>query len=425
MENEGALGMNCEIIAVGTELLLGQIANTNAQFLSRELSEIGVNVYFHSVVGDNPERLRSAIHTAQSRSDLIIFTGGLGPTKDDLTKETIASYLGLKLIVDETALARIKAYFENRGLPLTENNKKQANVFENSTVLPNDNGMAPGMFLSKDEKYYMLLPGPPNELNPMFQNYGRPIIENLLPKKESIQSRVLRFFGIGESALEKELEDLIEKQTNPTIAPLATDGEVTLRLTVKHAEKSERNRLLDDLEEKIRRRVGKYIYGYDDTSLVETMAKLLHDKQFTLAAAESLTGGYFQQSITSIPGVSSWFKGGIVSYWTEIKSDILQVQKETIERCGVVSAECAKEMAENVRRLFDADIGVSFTGVAGPDKLEDKEPGTVYIGVSIQGISTKSFYLMLNGNREDIRRRSVKHGAWAILRTVYGQYMNN
>src|SRR5690606_28558690 len=258
MENEGGVGMNCEIIAVGTELLLGQIANTNAQFLSRELSELGVNVYFHSVVGDNPERLRSAIHTAQSRSDLIIFTGGLAPTKDDLTKETIASYLGLKLIVDETALARIKAYFENRGLPLTENNKKQANVFEHSTVLPNDNGMAPGMFLSKDEKYYMLLPGPPNELNQMFQNYGRPIIENLLPKNERIHYRVLRILGIGESALDKELVDLIEKHTNPTIAPLATDGEVTLRLTVKHAEKSERNRLLDDLEEKIRRRVGKY-----------------------------------------------------------------------------------------------------------------------------------------------------------------------
>jgi len=416
--------MDCEIIAVGSELLLGQIANTNAQFLSRELSEIGVNVYFHSVVGDNANRLLETIRHAETRADIIIFTGGLGPTKDDLTKETIANHLKRKLVFDEEALARIETFFRKRGLPVTENNMKQAYVLENSVVLPNDNGMAPGMFLKTDKKFYMLLPGPPNELQPMFSKYGKKILESILPTRETIQSRVLRFFGIGEAALEKELEDLFLEQSNPTIAPLATDGEVTIRLTVKHKEETVRKKLLDELEGKIRSRVGQFIYGYDNTSLIEELVLLLKEKQLTLSCSESLTGGYFQEQVTSIPGVSTLFKGGIVAYWTDIKRDLLKVREETINKHGVVSKECAKEMAENVREFFSTDIGISFTGVAGPEKQEGKEPGTVFIGVAIRGKETRVYSVMLHGNREDIRRRAVKHGAWAIIKNLKKQNEN-
>lgn len=260
--------MNAEIIAVGSELLLGQIANTNAQFLSKQLAEIGINVYYHTVVGDNPARLADVIKISQSRSDLIIFTGGLGPTKDDLTKETIAKMLDKQLVFDEDALHSIEDYFKRTNRHMTENNKKQALVIDGSTILPNDHGMAPGMALEVNKITYMLFPGPPKELNPMFLSYGAPFLLESLGVVERIESRVLRFFGIGESQLETELEDLIDNQTNPTIAPLAGDGEVTIRLTAKHSSLEAANQLLDETEAEILKRVGPFLYGYDSTSLV-------------------------------------------------------------------------------------------------------------------------------------------------------------
>lgn len=407
--------MNAEIIAVGSELLLGQIVNTNARFISKELSYIGVNVYYHTVVGDNPERLRSAIETAEKRSNLIIFTGGLGPTKDDLTKETIAAYLGVKLIHDDKALDSLEEYFHKTNRFMTENNRKQALVLDGSQVLQNDHGMAPGMVLSTNLCTYMLLPGPPKEMEPMFQNYGVQSLHKMLQTNERIISRVLRFFGIGESKLETEIEDLIDSQQNPTIAPLAADGEVTLRITAKHQDEDIANNLINEVEKEIQSRVGQYFYGYDSTSLMNEVFKKLDDLDLTIACAESLTGGLFQQEITSIPGAGDVFKGGVVCYATDVKKNVLNVKKETIDTVGVVSAPCASELAVNVRNLIGADIGISFTGVAGPTEQEGKPVGTVFIGISIGDKEPYVKQLQLAGSREGIRLKAVKNGCYLLL----------
>lgn len=410
--------MNAEIIAVGTELLLGQIANTNAQFISKELADLGINVYYHTVVGDNSSRLKSAIAIAESRSNLIIFTGGLGPTKDDLTKETIAAHLGKNLVYDSESLKSIESYFEKTNRHMTENNRKQAMVIEGSHVLPNDHGMAPGMAIVMDKRIYILLPGPPSEMQPMMAHYGYDYLASKLTDREKIVSRVLRFFGIGEAALETEIEDLIEQQTNPTIAPLAGDGEVTLRLTAKHSSFSEAERLLDLTEAQIRLRVGQFLYGYDESSLLEEAMKLLKQHGLTIAVAESLTGGMFQQQITTVSGASKVLKGGVVCYTNEVKRNILNVSEEIIQRDGVVSEACAAELARNVAELLNAKIGISFTGVAGPDEQEGKPVGTVFIGLHHEGRPTIVKQLRLSGNRDSIRNRTVKFGFHLLIQNL-------
>jgi nicotinamide-nucleotide amidase len=410
--------MNAEIIAVGSELLLGQIVNSNAKFLSSQLAELGINVYYHTAVGDNSERLKSVIQIAQKRSDLIIFTGGLGPTKDDLTKETIAELLGKRLVIDQHALDQITQYFQKINRVMTENNKKQALVLEGSTVLKNDFGMAPGMAISVNGITYMLLPGPPKEMEPMFLNYGRKYLMESFLLEDRIVSRVLRFFGIGESQLETEIQDLIDSQTNPTIAPLASDQEVTLRLTAKHSSYEAAEKMLDEVEAKIQQRVGRFFYGYGSTSLAEELFKNLRQHKLTLASAESLTGGLFTENLTAIPGSSSIMKGGIVCYSNEIKEQILQVNRSTLTTEGAVSEACAKEMAENVRRIMQADIGISFTGVAGPAEIEEKPVGTVYIGIAKRNEPTKVFSLRLAGNRQSIRNRAIKYGCYYLLKNL-------
>jgi nicotinamide-nucleotide amidase len=410
--------MNAEIIAVGSELLLGQIVNTNARFLSQQLADLGINVYFHTVVGDNPDRLKSAIEIAEKRADLIIFTGGLGPTKDDLTKETIARHLGKDLVIDENALASIQSYFQRTNRVMTENNRKQAIVLRGAHILPNDHGMAPGMVIESNGHKYMLLPGPPKELEPMFTQYGYQALANENSVREVIVSRVLRFFGIGEAALETEIIDLIDAQSNPTIAPLAGDGEVTLRLTAKHVDAKKAESLLDDLEDTINQRVGVFLYGYDNTSLLEELMKTLKTRKLTMTAAESLTGGLFQQELTAISGASSVFSGGIVCYSNDVKQQFLQVRRETLESHGSVSEQCARELAENASKLFNTDIGISFTGVAGPEELEGKPVGTVFIGIAIKGRSTIVEKLTLGGTRQANRNRAVKYGCYYLLRTI-------
>ncbi|MDP4171297.1 MAG: competence/damage-inducible protein A [Bacillota bacterium] len=410
--------MNAEIIAVGSELLLGQIVNTNARFLSVQLAEMGINVYYHTVVGDNPDRLRSAIQIAEGRADLIIFTGGLGPTKDDLTKETISTHLGKKLVTDENAMKSIELYFERTERIMTENNRKQALILEDSFVLPNEHGMAPGMCLTLNERTYMLLPGPPKEMEPMFLKFGHSALLGKMDRQDQIVSRVLRFFGIGEAMLETEIEDLIDKQSNPTIAPLASDGEVTLRLTAKHSIFETAIELINQTEAKILARAGQYFYGYDQTSLMLELTKAIIDKGWTIASAESLTGGMFQQEFTTIPGAGSLLKGGIVCYTNEVKQELLNVNKHTIEELGVVSAQCAAEMAENVAKLLNADIGVSFTGVAGPDELEGQPVGTVFIGISLKGQPTITEKLHLGGSREANRIRSVKYACHFLINAL-------
>ncbi|MFZ3587848.1 competence/damage-inducible protein A [Bacillus sp. DJP31] len=408
--------MNAEIIAVGSELLLGQIANTNAQYLSKQLAELGVNVYFHTVVGDNPHRLQQAIEVAQKRADLLLFTGGLGPTKDDLTKETIASVLDKNLIMDNEALHFIEEYFRKVKRVMSENNKKQAIVLEGSLILKNQHGMAPGMFLTKEDKYYMLLPGPPMEMQPMFINFGRNAILKELKIQERIESRVLRFFGIGESQLETDISDLIESQSNPTIAPLAAENEVTLRLTAKHRSIDGAKALLDQAEHKIQERVGHFFYGYDDTSLaIEVMTKL-QNHNLTISCAESVTGGLFSQNLTRLPGASNVVGGGVVCYSNEIKQNVLNVSANTLQSFGAVSEACAKELAENIKKMMRTDIGISFTGVAGPDPLEEKPVGTVYVGIARQNGVTKVYSLTLAGGRDSIRERAVKYGLYYLLK---------
>ncbi|HLO12395.1 MAG TPA: competence/damage-inducible protein A [Pseudoneobacillus sp.] len=407
--------MNAEIIAVGSELLLGQIVNTNARYLSQQLAELGVNVFYHTVVGDNPNRLEQALITAETRSDIIVLTGGLGPTKDDLTKETIAKHLHTQLTMDSVALKSIEQFFARTKRNMTDNNKKQALVLENCFVLKNDNGMAPGMLLKKNQKIYILLPGPPKEMEPMFYTYGRQALLNELDNKDKIISRVLRFFGIGEAQLETDIEDIIDQQTNPTIAPLASDGEVTLRITAKHHDESEAISLLDQLEINIRKRVGQYLYGYNNTSLIKETFFLLQSNKLTIACAESLTGGLFQEQFTTIPGAGDLLKGGVVCYTNEAKMTLLNIKPETIQQNGVVSEACAIELAENIAKTLNTDVGISFTGVAGPDELEGKPVGTVFIGIYIKGKASFAKKLELAGSREAIRTRTVKYGCYYLL----------
>lgn len=402
--------MNAEIIAVGSELLLGQIVNTNARFLSQQLAELGVNVFFHTVVGDNPDRLKQALTIAETRADIILLTGGLGPTKDDLTKETIAKHLNTKLVMNAFALQSIEQFFARTKRVMTENNKKQALVIENCLVLQNDNGMAPGMLFKQNEKIYILLPGPPKEMEPMFMTYGRQTLLKQLDTNEEIISRVLRFFGIGEATLETEIEDLIDSQTNPTIAPLASDGEVTLRLTAKHPDKKEAIRLIDEVEREINTRVGQFFYGYDTTSLMNEAFSLIKTKGLTIACAESLTGGKFQEQFTTIPGAGDLLKGGVICYSNEVKMNLLDVNPLTIKHAGAVSEECARELAVNVAEKLNSNIGISFTGVAGPSELEGKPVGTVFIGIFIKGREPIVEKLELAGSREAIRTRAVKYG---------------
>lgn len=408
--------MNAEIIAVGSELLLGQIVNTNAQFLSKQLAHIGINVYHHTVVGDNPTRLKTALEIAEGRADLIIFTGGLGPTKDDLTKETIAAHLGSELVHDEQALRSIEQYFQRVNRIMPPNNRKQALILAGSHILPNDHGMAPGMILTNNQHTYMLLPGPPFEMEPMYTEYGERALLNLLEANEKIVSRVLRFFGIGESQLETEIEDLIDGQENPTIAPLATDGEVTIRLTAKHQSEETALNLIKQTEEKILARVGEFLYGYDATSLMNELFHLLQEQDLTIACAESLTGGMFQERMTALPGAGDVFKGGVVCYATEVKNKVLHVKKEITDTDGVVSRACAAELAVNVKDLIKTNIGLSFTGVAGPSEQEGKPVGLVYIGIAINDQPVHVEKLQLAGTRDGIRERTVKYGCYFLLK---------
>ncbi|MDQ0253644.1 nicotinamide-nucleotide amidase [Evansella vedderi] len=408
--------MNGEIIAVGSELLLGQIVNSNAKYLSEQLSHIGINVYHHSVVGDNETRLSEVLAVACNRSDLIIITGGLGPTKDDLTKETVAKFLGRNLVYDQETEKRIEAYFKQRDRTMTENNRKQAMIIEGAHVFPNDHGLACGIGIKADVQIIML-PGPPSELKPMFETYVAPYLGKQLKKQAFIESRVLRFFDIGESQLVKEIDDLLETQSNPTIAPLASDGEVTLRLTVNGDQKELNRTLLDETQEKILQRVGKYFYGVGEESLFHKLVSLLKEYNKTVTTAESLTGGLFASEITTIPGVSNVFSGGYITYSNKMKMDQLFVPESLLSEAGAISCECAKEMAKNAKAKGKSDYGISFTGVAGPDPLEGKPPGLVYIGISSEE-KTECFELKLAGSRPNIRGRSVKYGAYYLLQWI-------
>ena len=404
--------MHAEVISVGTEILLGQITDTNSTFISQRLAELGIDVYFKTVVGDNEKRLLQALEIASGRSDMVILSGGLGPTKDDLTKQTVARFLNCGLLTDRDALEYIEEYYRQNNRKMTDNNLLQAKYLEGSVSLPNESGMAVGSYYqNQNGPDFILLPGPPSEMRPMFDKEAMPRLKKNYAKEHLLFSRVLRFYGIGESQLVTELDDLINGQTNPTIAPYAKVGEVTLRLTAQADSKESAKEILDETEQVISKRVGQYLYGYgDDNSLPKVVVEKLKHRGLTVSASESLTGGSFQKAVTDIAGSSQIFPGGFVTYSASAKENLLDIPKEIIIENGVVSEATAKWMAERTRIKMDTDFGVSFTGVAGPDTLEGNPAGTVWIGISQRGRQTAAFEYHFYGDRDAVRIRSVLAG---------------
>ncbi|MDC3416330.1 competence/damage-inducible protein A [Aquibacillus salsiterrae] len=399
-----------EIIAVGTELLLGQIANTNAQWISQQLADYGIHVYYHGVVGDNLERVKSVFEDANKRSDLIFVTGGLGPTDDDLTREAFAAITNKTIKEDTVTMDKIEQYFVKANRQMTPNNRKQAHVFEDAYVFQNPVGMAPGMYVETTTARWIFMPGVPREMKSLMTEGVLPYLKQQLQLNTVIKSRMLRFIGIGESQLEHDLKQIIDHQSNPTIAPLAQEGEVALRLSAKAANDQEANRLIDETEKEILNRVGQYFYGYDEVSIQQQLVNVLNAKSQSIAAAESLTGGKFVEGLVSIPGASSVVQGGVVCYAPSVKQNVLNVPKEILEQFGTVSQECANELARNVCSLLNATIGISFTGVAGPDKVEGKDVGRVHISIFHASGKLISEKFDFQGDREAIRTRTVKKG---------------
>ncbi|ACL75054.1 competence/damage-inducible protein A [Ruminiclostridium cellulolyticum] len=393
--------MRAEILAVGTELLLGQIANTNAQYISSKLPEAGVGVYYHSVVGDNPDRLEDCLKLALKRCDIVITTGGLGPTQDDLTKETISRVCGKKLVLHQESLNDIRNYFSSLGRQMTPNNEKQAYMPEGCIILKNTNGTAPGCIIETGGKIVVMLPGPPAEMKPMFLDYVIPYFKN--KGAYSIESVILRVFGIGESAMETKIMDLIDAQTNPTIATYAKEGEVSIRVTASVLKGESADSILIPVVNEIKRRTGDNLYSDKDKTLDAVVAELLTKNNITIGTAESCTGGLISEKLTDIPGISQVFMGGAVTYSNEAKVEYLGVKEQTIKAHGAVSRETASEMAEGIRKRLKTDIGISVTGIAGPGGGTAEKPvGLVYIGLSSEsGTVTKE--LRLSGNRKKIR----------------------
>lgn len=399
--------MNAEVLAVGTELLMGQIANTNAQYISARLPDIGIGVYYHSVVGDNPVRLKECLRLSLSRSDIIIMTGGLGPTQDDLTKETVAEAMNRKLVLDQESLDKMEAFFKGLNRTMTKNNIKQAYLPERSIIVRNSNGTAPGCIMEEGGKTVIMLPGPPSEMKPMFEET---VLPYLTEKSEfRLESKFLRIFGIGESAMESMIMDLIDKQTNPTIAPYAKDGEVTLRLTAKYPKAGEHEDLLAPVEAEIRKRLGDSVYSSENKNMEEVAADLLLKTGTTIAVAESCTGGLVASKLTDIPGISAVFDRGLVTYSNRSKVQLLGVRQETLDRYGAVSEQTAREMAEGVRKNSGTDLGLSITGIAGPGGGTPEKPvGLVYAALAHKdGVVCKE--LKLWGSRNRIRNVTTLH----------------
>lgn len=403
--------MVTELIAVGTEILLGNIVNTNSAYLSEKCAELGLAVYYQSVVGDNPDRMKSVIKTALDRSDVIILTGGLGPTEDDLTKEITAEVMGFPLVEDlhtkELMEAYLKEYEKNHPQRrITKNNYKQTMVPKGSIVLDNHNGTAPGLIMEKKGKIAILLPGPPNEMVPMFEESVYPYLRKKQP--EIIYSRMVKICGIGESQVAEEIQDLIEKQTNPTIAPYAKTGEVHLRITAKAEDEKKCKEMIKPIVHELKKRFGKNVFATkEEKTLEEAVVDLLKEKNMTLSLAESCTGGAVAARIVNVPGASEALMCGFVTYTNRAKRKCLGVKKSTLKNEGAVSANCAKEMAKGGAKAAETDVCLSVTGLAGPGGGTEETPvGTVFMGCCCAGkTTTREFHF--TGNRSRIRGQAV------------------
>ncbi len=410
--------MTAEILAVGTELLMGQIANTDAQYISQRLAELGIFVYFHSVVGDNPARLEETLKRALDRSDIVITTGGLGPTKDDLTKEVIARTMNRKLVLNDDVLNKVRDFFMRKHRVMPKNNEKQAYLPDNSVMIPNSNGTAPGCIIEDEEKAVIMLPGPPKEMQPMFNDTVFPYLKQKTGLV--LVSKMLKIFGIGESDMESRLMDLIDKQDNPTIAPYVSQGEITVRVTARCASKEEASQLLNPVVNEIKERLGSLVYAEEGETLEQVVFNLLKGKGLIISTAESCTGGLLAGRITSLPGASKIFEQGYVTYANKVKINELGVKEETINKYGAVSCETALEMLEGLRKKTSAQVCVSISGIAGPDGGTPEKPvGLVYIGVSVlDRVLCKSFELM--GDRERVRNDACMRALDMIRRVLLG-----
>ena len=396
-----------EIISVGTELLLGHVTNTDARDISEMLSKIGINVKYHTVVGDNPERLRQCVETAKSRADIIITTGGLGPTCDDLTKQILAEAFGLRLVENKAEREGLYDYIRY-GKKFTDNNFTQAMLPEGCTVFHNNCGTAPGCGFEKDGKIVVMIPGPPKECNAMFRESALPYLRKL--SEELIVSHSVRIFGLGESSVDDIFAEEMNRMTNPTMAPYAKECDCLLQITAKAKSVDEAEKMIAPVMEHVMQRLGDVVYGVDVECIEESVIKLLREKNMTFSAAESCTGGELAKRFTDMPGASAFFKGGVVTYTNEAKAKLLGIDPALIEEKGAVSYEVAKVMAENVRALLGTDIGVGVTGLAGPDGDGVHEVGTVFVSLAVEGETfVKELHMGAMRTRSFIRRMAGNH----------------
>lgn len=414
--------MTVEIICVGTELLLGNIVNTNAAYLAEKCAGLGLSCYYQSVVGDNEERLAEALRTAMDRSDIVILSGGLGPTEDDLTKETAAAVLGRELLMNEECRDGIARFFELRGLQPTENNWKQARIPEGGVPLVNHNGTAPGVILTHGETHVILLPGPPAELIPMFEESVRPFLDNLEPG--IIYSQTVKICGVGESEVETAVRDLIDVQENPTIATYAKTGEVHVRVTAKAEDEKTAKKLVKPMVKELKSRFGNDIYTTEeDTTLEKAVVDLLLANNLTVTCAESCTGGLLSGRLINIPGVSDVYKCGYVTYSNKAKRRLLGVKKSTLQKHGAVSPQTAEEMVKGAAFTSKSDVAVAVTGIAGPDGGSGEKPvGLVYIACNVKGKVTVREY-QFSGSRSKIREASVS-AALTLMRSCMLEYFS-
>ena len=398
--------MKAEIITVGTEILLGDILNTNCRYLSRELAAMGIEMYYQITVGDNEERLLKTLEESLNRSDIVICTGGLGPTEDDITKEVCAKYFGYKLELHKPSLDAMIERFKHMNRVPTKNNEKQAYFPKEAYILKNDNGTAPGCIMEKEGKMIVVLPGPPKEMESMFENYVKPYLSKLTD--DVIESEVLRIIGVGESKVENDILDIIDSQTNPTIATYAKGYECTLRITAKAKSVEEAKELIKPMSDEMKRRFGQSLYATGETSIEEVVAKMLVENNLKIAVAESCTGGMVSASLINYPGISSVFMEGCVTYSNEAKMKSLGVKKETLDVYGAVSDNCAKEMASGVAARYNTNVGIATTGIAGPGGGTDEKPvGLVYFGIYINGKVISKKYVF-NGDRQGVRERATR-----------------
>ena len=408
-----------ELIAVGTELLLGNIANTDAQMISQGLSQLGINVYYHTVVGDNPQRVRQAVDIARGRADILITTGGLGPTCDDLTKVAVAQAFGKELVYHEPSAQRIRERFAQRGTPVTENNFQQAMVPEGCTVLDNDWGTAPGVAFQADGTHVLMLPGPPRECAMMFRHRALPYLQQLADGV--IASRTVKTFGIGESAAEALLRDLMNALHNPTLAPYAKPTGTELRITAHAPTREEALRLIAPVEEQVKAILGDKVIGVDVDSLEEVCFALLKDRGLTVGTAESCTGGLLAKLLTDLPGSSAVFRGGVVSYTNGVKAGLLGVPQDLLDRYGAVSPQVAEAMARGAKASLGCDIALSTTGVAGPDADDRGNPiGLVYLGLAWGDQCQVTEFRAGPVERERVRRQAAQTALDLLRRHLTG-----